>query len=69
MWDDEDLKSTLIKIGAMLIVVAAEWWAMQPYQEPLMPRFWHMLAGFFYRMARRFGELGLKCEYNYFQVV
>lgn len=69
MFDGEDLKTTLIKVGAMMIVIAAEWWAMQPYQEPLMPRLWHMLAQFFYKLARKFGELGLKCEYYYFQVI
>ena len=65
MFGDDDLKTTVIKALAMLAIIAAEWWMMQPYHEPLIPKLWHVLAGIFYKWAYRFGSLGLECEYRY----
>jgi hypothetical protein len=62
---DDDLKTTILKALAMLVIIAAEWWMMQPYHEPLVPKLYQVLARFFYRMAYRFGSLGLECEYRY----
>lgn len=66
---DDDLKTTLIKVGAMLVIVAAEWWAMQPYHEPILGKLWYTLAKYCYRIAERMGRLGLTCEYNYYEVM
>jgi hypothetical protein len=62
---DDDLKTTIIKALAMLAIIAAEWYMMQPYHEPLVPKLYHMLAQFFYKWARRLGSLGLECEFRY----
>jgi hypothetical protein len=62
---DDDLKTTIIKALAMLAIIAAEWYMMQPYHEPLVPKFYQALARLFYRIARQFGSLGLECEYRY----
>jgi hypothetical protein len=69
MFGDDDIRTTLIKAVAMLAVVAAEWWIMQPYHEPLIPRVYQALARFFYHLASRFGRIGLECEYRYHEAV
>ena len=68
MWND-DLKTAIIKTIAMLSIVAAEWWMMQPYHEPIIPKFWHTLAQFCYRLARKLGEAGITCEHYYWEAV
>lgn len=62
---DDDLKTTAIKGLIMLAIIAAEWWAMQPYHEPVMARIWLALARWCQRMAYRLGMLGLEFEYRY----
>lgn len=69
MFNDDSVKSTLIKAAAMLVLVAAQWWAMQPYHEPMLAKLWQMLAQFCYKTARKFGQLGLAFEFNYYQAV
>lgn len=69
MYNDDSIQSTIIKVIAMLIIIAAQWWAMQPYHEPLLAKLWQTLAQYCYKMARRFGQLGLTFEYNYYQAV
>lgn len=66
---NEDLKSTLVKCAVMLVVVAAEYWAMQPYNEPIMPRVWQFLARLCYKLAYRLGTLGLRCEHEYYEAI
>lgn len=62
---DDDIKSTIIKSLLMLAVVAAEWYLMQPYHEPLIPKLWYALAGWCYRLAYRLGSMGIAFEYKY----
>jgi len=69
MFNDDSIQSTLIKVAAMLLIVAAQWWAMQPYHEPMLAKLWQVLAQFCYNAARKFGQLGLSFEYNYYQAV
>jgi len=69
MFNEDDMKTTLLKALAMLLIVAAEWWAMQPYHEPLLPKLYQLLARLCYRIAGRMGSLGLKMEYNYYEAV
>lgn len=66
---DDDIKATIIKVAAMLVLVAAEWWAMQPYHEPLLAAIYERLARFFYALARTCGLLGLRMEANYYEAV
>jgi hypothetical protein len=66
---NDDLKSTLIKAVAMLVVVLAEYWVMQPYHEPMLAKVWQTMARFCYRIAQYFGELGIHYEYNYFEAM
>jgi hypothetical protein len=66
---DDDVKTTLIKAGIMLVILAAEWWVMQPYHDPILARIWSVLARFCYRVARRFGEMGLHYEFNYYEAM
>ena len=69
MFNDDDIKSTIIKTVAMLAIIAAEWYMMQPYNEPLIPRLYQMLARFFYRLAYRFGSTGLSFEAKYNEAI
>jgi hypothetical protein len=69
MFNDDDVKSTIIKALTMLAVVAAEWWMMQPYHEPVLARLWYWLARYCYRLAHGFGSLGLEFEYRYNEVI
>lgn len=55
-----------IRAGLMIAVVAIEWWAMQPYHEPVLARIWHALAAFCRAMAERFGWFALHAEHNYY---
>lgn len=64
-----DWKSELLKAAVMLLVVGAEWWMMQPYHEPLVPRMWLAFARFCYRLAGKLGAMGIAAEYNYYQAV
>jgi hypothetical protein len=66
---NDDLKSTLIKAAAMLVVVLAEYWVMQPYHEPFLANIWQRMARLCYRIARRFGEMGIRYENNYFEAM
>jgi hypothetical protein len=69
MFNDDDVKSTLIKVGAMLLIVAVEWWTMQPYHEPLLGKLWYMLAKLCYKIAGKAGSMGLNFEYSYYEVM
>ena len=69
MFNDDVMKTTLLKALAMLLIVAAKWWAMQPYHEPLLPKLYQLLARLCYGIARRAGIVGLKMEYNYYEAV
>lgn len=64
-----DWKSEMLKALVMLAVVGAEWWMMQPYHEPLIPRLWLKLASFCYSIARKFGAMGIAAEHAYFEAV
>lgn len=66
---DEDLKTTIIKAGIMLALVVVEYWAMQPNHGSLLAKLWYELSKVCYRIARGFGQMGLSCEHNYYQVV
>lgn len=66
---NDDLSSTIIKAIAMLIVILAEYWVMQPYHEPLLARLWASLARLCYRIALRFGSLGMGFENNYYEAI
>lgn len=66
---DNDWRVELLKAAAMLVIVASEWWMMQPYHEPLIPRLWLTLARFFQNWARRFGLLGMTFEYKYYEAI
>lgn len=65
----EDWKSQLLKAAAMLVVVAAEYWAMQPYHPPLLAWLYYYLGRFCYRVAATFGAMGLGFEFKYYTEV
>jgi hypothetical protein len=67
--NNDDVKTTIVKLAAMLAVILAQWWMMQPYHEPLIPRLYQVLAAYCYRLAGLFGTWGLTFEYNYYQAV
>jgi hypothetical protein len=64
---NDDVKSTVIKVAAMLLLVAAEWWAMQPYHEPLLAGIYEKMAKLFYKLAHMCGSLGLNFEAKYYE--
>lgn len=65
----QDWRLKLIEAGVMLVVVAVEYWAMQPYHKPLLASFWLWLAKLCQRVAGRFGMLGLVAEHNYYEAI
>lgn len=62
-------KEDLFKAALMLLVIAAEYWAMQPYHEPLLAKLYSVLAKLCYSIARRFGAYGLSFEFAYYESV
>jgi hypothetical protein len=66
---DDNILATVLKTAALLVVIAAEWWAMQPYHEPMLAKLWQFMARLCYRIAHRFGSLGLTFEHQYYQAV
>lgn len=50
----------------MLVVVAAEWYVMQPYREPVIARMWDAVARLCRFLAYRIGRYALKAEHNYY---
>lgn len=66
---DSDWRTEMLKAAIMLLVVGFEWWMMQPYHEPLLPRLWLSLARFCYSVARKVGSLGLTFEHAYFEAI
>jgi len=67
--NNDNWKSELVKAALMTLVVAYEWWAMQPYHEPLLAKFWLWMSKFCYSIARKFGTLGLAAEHEYYMAV
>lgn len=66
---NDDLKTTIIKAAVMLSLVLVEYWAMQSHDESILAKLWYELSKMCYRIARKFGEMGLSFEYRYFQVI
>jgi hypothetical protein len=64
-----DWKAELFKAAIMCGIVAYEWYAMQPYHEPLIAKFWLWFSRLCYGIARRFGTLGLAAEHEYYLAV
>lgn len=65
----QDWRFKLVEAAAMLVVVYAEYWAMQPYHEPVLAKLWFWLARQCYRIAAFFGRLGLLAEHEYYEAV
>jgi hypothetical protein len=63
---NDDAKQELFRLGVMLLAIAAEWYAMQPYQEPVLARMWLCLYRVFQFLGRLFGGWGLKAEHRYY---
>lgn len=59
-------KQELIRVLLMTGVVIFEWYAMQPYHEPVMARFWLFIARFCQRIAAILGRMGLTAEHHYY---
>lgn len=62
-------KEDLVRAGLALTIVVVQYWAMQPYHEPIFARLWQILMRFCYGMAERFGYMGLVAEHNYYIAV
>lgn len=56
-------KLELIRLAGMVIVL---WWTMQPYNEPVLARFYNWVAKLCYWLARKTGTLGLTAEHRYY---
>lgn len=56
----------VLRAALMLGVVAAEWWLMQPYHDPVVARFWAFMARLWRELAEFFGWLALDAEQNYY---
>lgn len=67
--NDDDLKTTILKAGVMLALVFAEYWVMQPHHESILAKIWYELSRICYRIARKFGSMGLSFEHNYYMAV
>jgi hypothetical protein len=65
----DNWKQELLKAVLLAGVVAYEWYAMQPYHEPLLAKLWLRIARFCYGIARRFGAYGLAAENEYYLAV
>jgi hypothetical protein len=64
-----DWKTELFKAMLMAGIIAYEWYAMQPYHEPMLPRFWLWLSHLCYTTAKWFGSLGMAAENEYYLTV
>lgn len=62
-------REDVFKAALMLVVVAAEWWAMQPYHEPMLAKLYYWVAKFCYAVAHRLGSLGITFEHAYYEAV
>lgn len=60
------MKDELIRAGLMILIIGLEWYAMQPYREPVIARFWEFIASVSQRIARRAGMLALHAENQYY---
>jgi hypothetical protein len=67
MFNNQDWRVKLLEAGVMLIVVYMEYWAMQPYHEPVTAKIWLWLSKLCYRIARTFGHFGLYAEHEYYE--
>lgn len=56
----------MLRAGLMVAVIALEWYAMQPYQEPVMARLWLAVSVVARRMALWWGRLALHAEHSYY---
>lgn len=56
----------IIRALVAAVVMAAEWWLMQPYHDPLQARLWLALTAFWRRLAEAAGWLALDAEHNYY---
>lgn len=65
----DETRQKMIQAAAMLLAVAAEWYMMQPYHEPLTARFWMAISSACKRIALGFGQLGLKAEAEYYRSI
>lgn len=62
-------KEEALRAGIALAVVLIEWYAMQPYHEPVIARIWLFLARLAQTIARKAGQFGLHAEHNYYIAV
>lgn len=60
------MKEELIRAGLMIIIIGLEWYAMQPYREPVIARFWEFAAFVFRRIAYWAGKHALHAENQYY---
>jgi hypothetical protein len=59
-------KNEVLRAAVMITVIAFEWYAMQPYHDPLIARFWEYLARMCRMAAERFGRAAIAAENNYY---
>jgi hypothetical protein len=59
----------LLKVAMTVMIVALEWWAIQPYHEPMLARLWLWMMKFCYWMALHLGRLGMRAERGYYECV
>lgn len=50
----------------MVIVISLEWWAMQPYHDPVIAWFWRAVMQASRMVAEHAGWLALQAERNYY---
>lgn len=53
----------------MALIVALEWWSMQPYHEPVMAWLWNLIMRVARRVAETCGWVALHAEHNYYLAV
>lgn len=62
-------RDDLIRAGLALVIVAVQYWAIQPYHEPILAKLWQNIMKFCYAVAARFGYMGMVAEHNYYVAV
>jgi hypothetical protein len=65
----DETKVELLKFGLAFVLVMVEYWAMQPYHEPIIAKIWQLWMRFCQKVAYAFGRAGLVAEHNYYLAV
>lgn len=59
----------ILKLVLTFVIVMTEYWAMQPYHEPVYAAFWEWVMKAAQKLAVAFGRMALNAEHNYYIAV